>query len=922
MAPITHTSLESFLLLRTLHPYDRESFMPSFEQASDSLKNNDLLQQSGQLDAQRLDPDSLKDLYLSLLKEQARLEAATRYGSPSKGANPRKRKLSSPLLGNLDEALQYTHLLPQLVDRLYHQYQEDAIRSIKDEEHQYRTLQREIQALEHHTNDARAARPGSQGVPPISALLRETEESAQPHRKAPSVDSIVNGVTHSEAQVPFHESRNLHADIYRPLSQPGSAENGTPFLPPPIPPAQGYPLPSSGIDRRGSTNHGPSPSPRLNQTPLPQTDRSSASPIILPLPKGMVRSSGSPPGSLDALTDSAGKQYRANPPIPSPQQAHYPPPRPQSNQHLPNRHHTQSYSGYYDSQGYPMSYPSYSQSPVPIYHPHGGNMQPYHASAAHASHGSPYGANSYQSPLPSQHAAYYNAQGQYPQHMQTPYGQATPQYPDPRPPASNFPSKQRAAKPSPIMTSSSSTKWKKFDTSGFAHPPKSPIRPHSRDISPLSDVESSPIVEESATPEKRVRKTRLNRTQAQPDSQGLVSKDSNTIKPRGGRSRGTAPSGRGGRAGSVGSSTVAESSRRSHSVVDDPSIGFNIKPDPSTTFFYDDSASVASMNTADESSRKPARRRRETLRGLDAEQPPLNTKRKRDRGPGNSTLTPRPITPRPISKGQHLSPSPSVITPRRSPASKPGHVLATRNFPRITHTLLNDVTSHRLASLFAKPITERDAPGYKDLVLRPQDLKSIRAAINAGGRALTAALEEVGDDAGSGAHIWVPESEDLVPPKGIVNAGQLEKELMRIFANAVMFNPDITENRGLGPAFHTRQKRRGGTGGTFGDAASEGNQVGGEGMKFEIGVAAPVEGAVVQETRDVARDVQESFAAWRAVNRGGEDDIVVAGGTPMRLPGGTADSGGEDEDEEDEEDEEVKQSVEEEDERRSKRRRR
>lgn len=30
---------------------------------------------------------------------------------------------------------------------------------------------------------------------------------------------------------------------------------------------------------------------------------------------------------------------------------------------------------------------------------------------------------------------------------------------------------------------------------------------------------------------------------------------------------------------------------------------------------------------------------------------------------------------------------------------------------------------------------------------------------------------------------------DLIPPKAIVNSSQLEKEVMRMFANAVMFNP-------------------------------------------------------------------------------------------------------------------------------------
>ena len=37
--------------------------------------------------------------------------------------------------------------------------------------------------------------------------------------------------------------------------------------------------------------------------------------------------------------------------------------------------------------------------------------------------------------------------------------------------------------------------------------------------------------------------------------------------------------------------------------------------------------------------------------------------------------------------------------------------------------------------------------------------------------------------------LQLPLSTDVIPPKAIVNSGQLEKEVMRMFANAVMFNP-------------------------------------------------------------------------------------------------------------------------------------
>ena len=188
---------------------------------------------------------------------------------------------------------------------------------------------------------------------------------------------------------------------------------------------------------------------------------------------------------------------------------------------------------------------------------------------------------------------------------------------------------------------------------------------------------------------------------------------------------------------------------------------------------------------------------------------------------------------------------------------------------------MNEITSHRLASLFAKPLNDRDAPGYKDLILRPQDLKSIRSAISAGGRALTAVLEEAGEAAPPGAHIWVREDQALMPPKGIVNAGQLEKELMRIFANAVMFNSDVAENRALGPAFNTRAKQWDGSGSTEQNLEAQGP---GAEAKFEIGVALPTEGDIVQETREVAKDAQESFNAWKAVERERDGDIVTIAG--------------------------------------------
>jgi len=79
------------------------------------------------------------------------------------------------------------------------------------------------------------------------------------------------------------------------------------------------------------------------------------------------------------------------------------------------------------------------------------------------------------------------------------------------------------------------------------------------------------------------------------------------------------------------------------------------------------------------------------------------------------------------------------------------------------------------------------------MIRRPQDMKSIKAAITAGVRAVNTTIAEDDSIPTSGprdtSNVLLPISEDLVPPKGIVNSAQLEREVMRMFANAVMFNP-------------------------------------------------------------------------------------------------------------------------------------
>ncbi|KAF2281450.1 uncharacterized protein EI97DRAFT_367399, partial [Westerdykella ornata] len=126
-------------------------------------------------------------------------------------------------------------------------------------------------------------------------------------------------------------------------------------------------------------------------------------------------------------------------------------------------------------------------------------------------------------------------------------------------------------------------------------------------------------------------------------------------------------------------------------------------------------------------------------------------------------------------------------------------VIAPRNFSRMCNPIMNDIASHKHASTFNTAVKAKNAEGYYDIIKRPTDLKSIRQAITAGAKVVAAAASSISDtpnanggstpSGSSSGFIELPLSEDSVPPKVIVNSAQLEHELMRMFANAVMFNP-------------------------------------------------------------------------------------------------------------------------------------
>jgi hypothetical protein len=188
----------------------------------------------------------------------------------------------------------------------------------------------------------------------------------------------------------------------------------------------------------------------------------------------------------------------------------------------------------------------------------------------------------------------------------------------------------------------------------------------------------------------------------------------------------------------------------------------------------------------------------------------------------------------------------------RTPSTPATTVNWAKNFGNISKPALEAITSHKSASTFAHPVKPRDAPGYDRIIRRPQDLKSIRSAILAGDKSGKAALVTCLEDANPHAsNAKLPISEDLIPPKGIINSAQLEKEVYRMFANAIMFNPD--PDRGLG------RKWRGGIGVGIN---------GGEPLGYEID-----EDGVVKDTKQMFADVEKIIGNLKAADRSSGEGI-------------------------------------------------
>ncbi|RYP07872.1 hypothetical protein DL764_002238 [Monosporascus ibericus] len=203
----------------------------------------------------------------------------------------------------------------------------------------------------------------------------------------------------------------------------------------------------------------------------------------------------------------------------------------------------------------------------------------------------------------------------------------------------------------------------------------------------------------------------------------------------------------------------------------------------------------------------------------------------------------------------------------REPPGPPTHVLWTRSFNKVSASALEQVISHRHANMFAHAVKEREAPGYRNIVLQPQDLNNIRRAINHGHRAATATAATLPDLEPNAGSIWLPISVDLVPPRGIINIAQLEREIVHMFANAIMYAPD--PNRGVGPSF-LRERN---------DDSTDDND---DALGYEVD-----EDAIVKDTRSMFVEVEKLLSDLRnEVARNAPPPVGGPGSRSMSVVGG------------------------------------
>ncbi|KAK5305136.1 hypothetical protein LTR99_004202 [Exophiala xenobiotica] len=816
--------------LKAYTPYETLAFCQSVaHHGSDTSAFEDIAKSlnANQLirDSQTYDQNRLTAAALQGLYQDLLIEEKTADTPVVNGddGNLRKRKLSTSPPPSEDRHNAEEKSLQSLVDKLYATFREQTIKAIRLEEEAYRKIEAEIADLEKKDEDEQRQQTTSE----------ETKPTPRPKDGAPKVAEAQTSPEAAAAQL----QASLDASRAEQKAEPSKESRLSPSA---VRPTQPQLQPAVASPATPSA-----PTARVSAEPVP------SKPTQAPRPP----------------QPSPGTYQR-----PSPQRQEY---VPNSQPYPPQAHPMQMVSHAQTHMPPPIEYPGSRRSPsgqgrgspVPMqqqqFAPYQGYQQPWPHPPQHYPPPPPY---------PNQFYPYHTPQApqfqHYPQSAPVhwagqPHAQVWHPQPYYGPGSANVTPIPRSAS-TQLLRGRSSTPWKPRGDSASALRRFSPTRPSKRDVSPISDTESP---SRSTNPRKPIEK-----------NENLLSAQ----EARGRQGASTTPGIGDSRSHSIASfisetQTPTEKKKRGRP----PS---KIKAEPPST-----PAPMLSDTEPQQSTGRAGRPRKSTVTSRN-EQPQTAMKRKRSHA--RDSVTP----PLPSSAHAQL---------RRQPSHDSTLVSVSKNFSKTAQLLLNDITSHKLAGIFAKPLSERDAPGYKDLIFRPQDLKSIKAAVSKGGRAALAAIEALEEDKtveetptknapgpettgerplGNGMYL-VKKTEELLPPKGIVNSSQLEKELVRMFANAVMFNPLPTSERGFGRSL--RPRKQGGDYVAHDHDADAGSST--SSSSSEEGSPAD-EGGIISDAREMFDDVMVSIRKWRDVELerlgGGEDAAASASSLKATHPQG------------------------------------
>ncbi|KAL2146777.1 hypothetical protein VTI28DRAFT_2258 [Corynascus sepedonium] len=973
-----HTPLETVLLFRGIAQYGLKD--DDFVRVSEALQNNGLIKNGPTYDARRLTPETLRDLFLRLLRDELRTESEKKPG-PDGALSPasKKRRLQSPPLLTLADARQHIDKIEAAYTKLHNTYLRHAVQEIRQYEQKYEQLQGEIGDLE------------KPGAPRSESEAKSLNQSAA-QAAGKQDEGSANGVGPSPAGSPKHPQIPT-APVS--ASQHPPPRNLQPLLPQPGPqrdikvsPSSPSPslLPQAGPERASTAPRSPVPAPpeavgssQSGQQEAPKTPatRPTATPKppngaphqVLQAPQGVTPfqhslQSSAPANAADSLQRpelAAGlKQAPTQPPTnaqpPAQGQLKWEPPYqpnapprhvsntnppqptqvlpPQSEHPPPQRPFQQpsSHAGPGPVQGQASSRPLPPQQVLVPPHSASQSTPPLQSPSVKSQADAVAGPNKKQSLPPPKQPAGSGPQAQppiqpqyqgYPVSAQRP---ATPGHPasqaqstsvQPGPgrapgiPSAPTPPVTAPPKPGPGLTAP-----QHLQQAPAMHPPSynqqhaqrgapSPIPAHpegpQRYSSPYQQPRSAAV--DRIHPRNSVTSTPTPAARFSP-APSAPQTPATAVPPR--------------LAGGSGTKWVSNSTPSTPKPGVEFRLGYDDVPSPA----YEPTSPVQrpSVPSGDKESHKRERPAAETPKAKPGRPPAsqkaqgVSTPQPGVRPPPNQPAkspakqaaiveseppqvkhevsTPRPSTeagdttadesisgrpPLPRStkrKREDLTPTPAQ-TPRTSQQrdTSPDHlaastdgpnlVLWTRSFNKVCGSAMEQIVHHRFANMFVAPIREKDAPGYHKVVKQAQDLKTIRAAINHGNRAAAQAAAALPDGDPGTSSVWLPRTEDLVPPKSIINSSQLDRELAHMFSNAVMYNPD--PHHGPGPAFLRSEvddeEEEGGAG-----ADGAGASGGGHGHAHDSGVLGYKvdEFGVVNDARAMFVEVEKLLSELRS----------------------------------------------------------